>query len=165
MPVAFLALYQRIILNNPWRAIVAIGLITLFMAIGLPNFKLDASADSLTLEYDDDLNFFREVSKRYDSDNFLIITFSPKSGDIFDNKNLKVLDDISSQLKKINGIEEAKQIKGVEALRLNFKANDKIEAPKSGGERHGFSIIKSESKEDGNLIYENLINTILIEYE
>ncbi len=86
---------------------------------------------------------------------------APWNGYVF----LKFLTFKPGTIKKINGIEEAKQIKGVEALRLNFKANDKIEAPKSGGERHGFSIIKSESKEHGNLIYENLINTILIEYE
>ena len=78
---------------------------TLLMSFGLPNFKLDASADSLTLEYDEDLNYFREVSKRYGSDNFLIITFSPKSGDLLDKENLDILDSISNQLQDISGIE------------------------------------------------------------
>ena len=76
MPSAFLALYQRIIIDHPWRAIVLVLAATLTMSLGLPNFKLDASADSLTLEYDEDLNYFREVSKRYGSDNFLIISSS-----------------------------------------------------------------------------------------
>ena len=102
MPQAFWALYQRIILDHPWRAILATVAITVAMALGLPNFKLDASADSLTLEYDEDLNFFREVSQRYGSDNFLIITFSPKSGDLFDKPNLETLGSISEQLKTIN---------------------------------------------------------------
>jgi predicted RND superfamily exporter protein len=75
------------------------------MSLGLPNFKLDASADSLTLEYDEDLNYFREVSKRYGSDNFLIITFSPKYGDIFDQNNLEILGSISNQLKAVSGVE------------------------------------------------------------
>ena len=91
MPNAFLALHQRIIIDHPWRAIVLVMLATLVMSLGLPNFKLDASADSLTLEYDEDLNYFRQVSQRYGSDNFLIITFSPKSGDLFDQKNLELL--------------------------------------------------------------------------
>ena len=105
MPNAFLALYQRIIIDHPWRAIVLVLAATLLMSLGLPNFKLDASADSLTLEYDEDLNYFREVSKRYGSDNFLIITFSPKSGDLLDKENLDILDSISNQLKDISGIE------------------------------------------------------------
>jgi predicted RND superfamily exporter protein len=105
MPNAFLALYQRIIIDHPWRAIVLVLATTLVMSLGLPNFKLDASADSLTLEYDEDLNYFRETSKRYGSDNFLIITFSPKSGDLFDQENLNTLRSISNQLKDISGIE------------------------------------------------------------
>ena len=105
MPNAFLALYQRIIIDHPWRAIVLVLAATLLMSLGLPNFKLDASADSLTLEYDEDLNYFREVSKRYGSDNFLIITFSPKSGDLLDQENLNILDSISNQLQEISGIE------------------------------------------------------------
>ena len=105
MPSAFLALYQRIIIDHPWRAIVLVLAATLLMSLGLPNFKLDASADSLTLEYDEDLNYFREVSKRYGSDNFLIITFSPKSGDLLDKENLDILDSISNQLRDISGIE------------------------------------------------------------
>ena len=105
MPNAFLALYQRIIIDHPWRAIVLVLAATLLMSLGLPNFKLDASADSLTLEYDEDLNYFREVSKRYGSDNFLIITFSPKYGDIFDQNNLETLSSISNQLKAVSGVE------------------------------------------------------------
>jgi predicted RND superfamily exporter protein len=105
MPNAFLALYQRIIIDHPWRAIVLVLAATLLMSLGLPNFKLDASADSLTLEYDEDLNYFREVSKRYGSDNFLIITFSPKYGDIFDQNNLETLGSISNQLKAVSGVE------------------------------------------------------------
>ena len=105
MPKAFLALYHRIIIDYPWRAIVFVLAATLFMSLGLPNFKLDASADSLTLEYDEDLNYFRQVTQRYGSDNFLIMTFSPKSGDLFDKPNLETLGSISEQLKTINGVE------------------------------------------------------------
>ena len=105
MSKSLLALYQRTIIDRPWQAIAFVLAVTLLMGMGLPNFKLDASADSLTLEYDEDLNFFREVSKRYGSDNFLIITFSPNSGDILDNKNLETLSSISKNLNNIQGID------------------------------------------------------------
>jgi len=73
--------------------------------LGLPNFKLDASADSLTLEHDDDLNFSREVVQRYGSDNFLIVTFSPSKGALFDQNNLDTLAALREDLLQIEGIQ------------------------------------------------------------
>jgi predicted RND superfamily exporter protein len=105
MTQALLAFYQRIIIDRPRLAIAFVLAVTLVMGMGLPNFKLDASADSLTLEYDEDLNFFREVSKRYGSDNFLIVTFSPKFGELLDDKNLETLSSISKNLNNIKGVD------------------------------------------------------------
>lgn len=105
MTKALLAFYQRTIIDRPWQAIAFVLVVTLVMGMGLPNFKLDASADSLTLEYDEDLNFFREASKRYGSNNFLIVTFSPKFGDLLDDKNLEILSSISKNLNNIKGVD------------------------------------------------------------
>ena len=105
MPTALLDFYQKAILDNPLKALIAVIALAAAMAMGLPNFKLDASADSLTLEHDDDLNFFREVVQRYGSDNFLIVTFSPKEGDLFDQENLDTLAQLSADLGQIQGVE------------------------------------------------------------
>ena len=98
-------LYDRVVLRHPLTSLLAVIALTIAMAMGLPNFKLDASADSLTLEHDDDLNFFRGVVKRYGSDNFLIVTFSPKEGDLFDQKNLDTLSELRQDLTTISGVE------------------------------------------------------------
>ncbi|MDG0969271.1 MAG: MMPL family transporter [Porticoccaceae bacterium] len=105
MQSSLFTLYNRTILQNPWKAILSVCLVAVLMAMGLPNFKLDASADSLTLERDDDLNFSREIAKRYGSDNFLIVTFSPKEGDLFDQDNLSILESLREDLMKIQGIQ------------------------------------------------------------
>jgi predicted RND superfamily exporter protein len=99
------SLYQKAILDNPVKALLVMLALTFAMAMGLPNFKLDASADSLTLEHDEDLNFFREVVQRYGSDNFLIVTFSPIEGDLFDQQNLDTLASLRTELGKIDGVE------------------------------------------------------------
>jgi predicted RND superfamily exporter protein len=99
------SLYQKAILDNPVKALLFMLVLTFAMAMGLPNFKLDASADSLTLEHDEDLNFFREVVQRYGSDNFLIVTFSPLQGDLFDQQNLDTLSSLRTELSKIDGVE------------------------------------------------------------
>ena len=89
--LSLLNLYQKAVLDNPLKTLLLMTGLTIAMAMGLPNFKLDASADSLTLEHDEDLNFFREVVQRYGSDNFLIVTFSPLEGDLFDQHNLDTI--------------------------------------------------------------------------
>ncbi len=98
-------LYNRTVLRHPLTSLLAVIALTVAMALGLPNFKLDASADSLTLEHDDDLNFFREVVQRYGSDNYLIVTFSPKIGDLFDDANLETMSALRDDLATINGVE------------------------------------------------------------
>ena len=105
MQSSLFKLYEKIVLRNPWLAIISVCALAAAMAIGLPNFKLDASADSLTLERDDDLNFSREVVKRYGSDNFLIVTFSPSQGELFDQNNLETLQSLGSELLDIQGVE------------------------------------------------------------
>ncbi len=105
MSAALLNFYQKTVLRHPLAAIFMVLALAIAMALGLPNFKLDASADSLTLEHDDDLNFFREVVQRYGSDNFLIVTFSPLEGDLFDDNNLQTLSSLRNQLAEIKGVE------------------------------------------------------------
>jgi predicted RND superfamily exporter protein len=103
--LSLLNLYQKAVLDNPLKTLLLMTGLTIAMAMGLPNFKLDASADSLTLEHDEDLNFFREVVQRYGSDNFLIVTFSPVEGDLFDQHNLDTLASLRTELGAVEGVE------------------------------------------------------------
>ena len=52
--------------------IFVIGLLVL-SSFNLSNFKLDASSDSLVLETDEDLKYYREISEDYSSSDFLIL--------------------------------------------------------------------------------------------
>ena len=103
--LSLLGVYQKVVLDNPLKTLFVMIVLTIAMAMGLPNFKLDASADSLTLEHDEDLNFFREVVQRYGSDNFLIVTFLPLEGDLFDQHNLDTLASLRTELGAIKGVE------------------------------------------------------------
>ena len=116
MNSSFFKIYERLVLNRPWISILGLVSLTAAMAFGLPNFKLDASADSLTLERDEDLKFSREIAKRYGSDNFLIITFSPLNGDLFKQENLNILDSLHNELMSIEGIESVLSILDVPLL-------------------------------------------------
>lgn len=62
------------------------------------NFQLDASADTLLIENDPDLNYLRLVNERYSSEDFFIVTYSPKQA--LDKTNLiefkKFVDEINN---------------------------------------------------------------------
>jgi len=70
-------LYKKF-LERPKLIIIALILIFSFSVYNAKNFQLDASADSLLLENDPDLNYLRSINERYSSEEFFVITYSPK---------------------------------------------------------------------------------------
>mgnify|MGYP001029126561 CR=1 FL=1 len=110
MPSLFSRFMQASVLRYPRSALLAVALLTVTMAAGLSNFKIDASADSLTLEHDEALNYYREVAGRYGSSDFLVVTFKPKQGDLFDDENLAILGELRNELAVIKGVEQVVSI-------------------------------------------------------
>ncbi|MBQ0712033.1 MAG: MMPL family transporter [Porticoccus sp.] len=104
MSERLLGIYEKLILRRPVASIVAVLLLAVGMAFGLPNFKLDASADSLTLENDNSLTYFRESLLRYGSSDFLVVTYRPYEGDLFDDNSLNALNEMHQELAKIDGV-------------------------------------------------------------
>jgi uncharacterized protein len=81
----FASLYQNTVLKNP-KLILALLIITI-LSFGYysKDFKLDASSETLLIEGDPDLAYLKEVSERYGSKDFLILTYTPNEGMITDN--------------------------------------------------------------------------------
>ena len=71
------ALYERLVLDAPWAALALAAGALLLAASQLGEFRLDASADSLLLEDDPDLRYFRGVLERYGGRDFLAVTYRP----------------------------------------------------------------------------------------
>ena len=80
----FAEFYQKIVLKNP-KIIFAILIITL-LGFGYfsKDFRLDASSETLLIEGDPDLKYLQEVSERYGSKDFLILTYTPNEGMVSD---------------------------------------------------------------------------------
>ena len=76
----FAQFYENIVLRNP-KSIFAILLIAL-ISFGYysKDFRLDASSETLLIEGDPDLKYLQEISKKYGSKEFLILTYTPKEG-------------------------------------------------------------------------------------
>ena len=70
-------LYQNTVLKNP-KSIFLI-LIILLVSFGYfsKDFRLDASSETLLIEGDPDLKYLKEITNRYGSKDFLILTYTP----------------------------------------------------------------------------------------
>ena len=79
------------------------------------NYKVDASADALVLEGDEDLAFFREVSKRYAAEEFFIVAYQPKTY-LFADETLENLSQLVSDLETIDGVSTVMSILDVPLL-------------------------------------------------
>jgi len=93
--------YSQCILGYPRAVLIILSIIFVFFVSYVNNFKLDASADSLLLEDDVDLKKFRDLIERYETKDFLFVTFTPNS-DLFSKDSL---DTIRSLREDINQLE------------------------------------------------------------
>ncbi len=98
-------LYNQWVLEKPriWLGIIALAL--LGFGFTVPNFKLDASSDSLVLENDEDLKYSRAVNKAYGSDDFLVITWTPKTA-LLSDESLNGLQSLKDDLLKVDRVEK-----------------------------------------------------------
>lgn len=103
MSARLLRIYQSVVINRPKLTLTVIALLLLFLAAGLPKVKVDASADSLTLENDKSLDFYREVTARYQSGDFLVVTYTPKV-DLFSDESLATLEALRDELRAVDGV-------------------------------------------------------------
>lgn len=107
--------YFYCVLKKPLLTLIILLLSIGLLSTQLPKLKIDASSDALTLEYDKDLDYFREIAKRYQSGDFLVITYTPKQ-DLFTDQTLDHLAQLRDELLKVEGISGANSILDVPLL-------------------------------------------------
>ena len=65
--MTFSNLYKNIVIEKPKFTLSILIILLLIFGYFSKNFQLDASSDTLLLENDPDLNYLREVNKKYKS--------------------------------------------------------------------------------------------------
>ena len=100
------SLYDRLVLKQPLLALIALTTVIAYFLIYIPEFELDASADSLVLENDSSLQYYRSIRERYGSDDFLIVTYTPE-GALFSDA---VLADIASLRDELAALEQVDEV-------------------------------------------------------
>ena len=80
----FAQIYHNLILKNPKSIFIILLIVLLSFGYHSKEFRLDASSETLLIEGDPDLKYLEEISKRYGSKEFLILTYTPKESMVSD---------------------------------------------------------------------------------
>jgi len=98
--------YDAIVFGHAKWVVLVVALIVVFLSQYATNFRLDASSDSLVLENDKSLKYFREVVSKYNTGDLLVLTYAPEQ-DLFSDA---VLEDISLLRQRLLEVDNIKSI-------------------------------------------------------
>ena len=98
-------IYKNLVIRYPVIILIFLMTILGFFAMHIKNFELDASADSLILEDDKDLKIFRKITNRYNTKDFVIITFKP-NGELFSTNTFQVIKNLKNELESLENVHE-----------------------------------------------------------
>jgi len=106
-------MYERYILRNPNRVLLFLALILSFSIVNIKHFELDASADTLILDDDEDLKIFRDTNEKYKSSDFMILTITDKYQDTFSPDTLSFVHMLTQEITKVDYVESVTSITNI----------------------------------------------------
>ena len=74
------SLYENTVLKNPKSIFTLLLILLISFGYFSKDFRLDASSETLLIEGDPDLKYLKEITKRYGSKEFLVLTYTPNEG-------------------------------------------------------------------------------------
>ncbi|MBL4670818.1 MAG: MMPL family transporter, partial [Arenicella sp.] len=90
--------YDTLVFKHSKWVLVVVALVLGALWPYLDDFRLDTSSDSLVLENDKSLKYFRDVVSKYSGEELLILTYAPK-GDLFADEALAEIQRLTEELK------------------------------------------------------------------
>ena len=149
-------LYSKLVLAYPKVWLALITLIVGVSGVYVQDFRLDASADSLILENDQDLLYHRAINKAYGTEEFLIITYTP-FGELLSKDSLDGLRGLKEDLSKLERIGSVVSILDVPLLESpRIKISD-LESNKRTLETPGLDKKLAQKEFTTSPIYKKLL--------
>jgi predicted RND superfamily exporter protein len=109
-------------IRKPIVVLVFMFALVAVCSIYIKDLNIDASPDSLMLESDPDLRYYREVHRRYGSDEFIIVGFKPIK-EILDKSTIDFIGNISKKFENIEGVSSVTSLSNVPLLQQIKKDN------------------------------------------
>lgn len=108
-------LYDNYVLEYPLQVFLLLLVLIGFLGYQAQKLEVDASAETLILENDEDLRFTRVVNERYGSADFLVVMYSPKK-DLLDDSTLDQIRKLKGELAALDMVESVTTILDVPLL-------------------------------------------------
>jgi len=106
-------LYSGLVFDRPWLTLSVLILIAASFGYYAQFFRLDASADSLLLEGDAELEYSRQVNLRYGLRESVIVAYTPLEGELFSRPVLSRLQALRADLLTLPRVESVNSILNV----------------------------------------------------
>jgi len=116
------ARYYQFVLHMPAAVLIAVAALLAVAVHQAQYFELDASAESLLLEDDENLETFRTIRAKYGSSDMVFVTFTP-AGDLFADETLSRIDALAGDLESLDNVASVTTLLDVPLLRspgVNF---------------------------------------------
>lgn len=108
-------LYKNYLLKYPKIILSFMAVFVVVMAFFAMRLEIDASAETLLLEDDKDLEFSRDVAKRFETSSSLVITYTTQD-DLLSQENIDNIKELSTNIKTLNDVESINSIVNVPLL-------------------------------------------------
>lgn len=109
-------LYAALVLDRPWLTLLALLALAIAAGFTARDIHLDASSDSLVVETDPALAYFRRMSQRYGSSEFLVVAFKPKEA-LLSDASLATIGEMQDALAAVDGVDSVLSVLDVPLLR------------------------------------------------
>ncbi|MEN6306126.1 MAG: MMPL family transporter [Anaerohalosphaeraceae bacterium] len=108
-------IFDRLILRHPILVLLCVLAVVGFLAYQARGFRLDASAETLVLENDADLQYSRVINARYQQSDLLALSYTPK-GELFSDATLTRLGQLRDELEALKNVASVTTILDVPLL-------------------------------------------------
>ncbi|WP_297964552.1 MMPL family transporter [uncultured Campylobacter sp.] len=105
----------RLIVAFPKITLALFTALALFFGYYSTKLEIDASSQTLLLDNDKDLQIWREVSKRYETPNFLVLAYTPV-GDLLAPKTIHKIEQMDAAFSKLDFVASVTDITNVPLL-------------------------------------------------
>lgn len=112
--------FFRIVTNYPYPVILCILALVAATSPYIKRLDIDSSADSLMLESDPDLKYYREVHRHYSTDEFLIVGYKPHA-EMLSRETILLIDGLAQKLENLDRVEAVTSITNVPLLMQPIK--------------------------------------------
>lgn len=98
------SLYSELVFRRPVLVIATLLLVAAGFGYYTQYFRLDASADSLLLEGDKDLEYSREINSIYGIRESVIVAYSPRNDPLFSRPTLERMESLRQELLQVDRV-------------------------------------------------------------